>query len=74
MILPNHGSSISQDSSLNMTPWDNFYILGYKGPNEISQYVQYSSQTLISMVKFSDPECETLTRGNLYKFAMLNIT
>ena len=36
------------------------------------QDVPDREQTLISMVKFSDPKGETVTRGSLYKFAMLN--
>ena len=39
MIPPNQGSINSQDSSLKTTPWDNFYIVGYKDTNEIYQYV-----------------------------------
>ena len=35
MIPQNQGSSLSHDSSLNMTPRENFYISGYEGPNEI---------------------------------------
>ena len=34
MIPPNQGSNLSQDSSLNKTPRENCYILGYKGSNE----------------------------------------
>ena len=55
-----------------MTPMENHYISGYEGPNEISQDVPNREQTLISVVKFSGPGGETMTRGSLYKFSMLN--
>ena len=55
-----------------MTPGENCYILGYKGPNEVLQDVPDRARNLISMVKFLDPEGETMTHGILYKFAMLN--
>ena len=51
---------------------ENCYILGYEGPNEIFQDALDRAQTLISVVKVSNPEGETMTRGSLYKFAMLN--
>ena len=72
MIPPNHGSSLFQDSSLNRTPRDNYNISGYKDPNEISQDVIDRAWTLISVVKFLDPDDVTGTRVSLYKFAMLN--
>ena len=72
MIPPNQGSSLSKDSSLNKTPWENFYILGYEGPNEISQDVSYRAWTVTSMIKFLDPEGETVTCGSLYKFSMMS--
>ena len=72
MIPPNQGSSLSLDSSLNRTPRENCYISGYEGPNEISQDVPERAQTVLSMVNVSHPEGETVTRGSLYKFAMLN--
>ena len=72
MIPPNHGSILFQDSSLNRTPRENFYILGYKGPNEIAQDVSDRERTVLSVVSILDPEGETVTRGSLYKFAMLN--
>ena len=72
MIPPNQGSSLSQDSSLNRTPRDNCYISCYEGPNEISQDVPDRARTVLSVVKASDPEGETVTRDSLYKFAMLN--
>ena len=39
MITPSQGSSLFQDSSLNKTPGENLYILGYKDPNEIYEDV-----------------------------------
>ena len=72
MIPPNQGSIISQDSFLNRTPRENCYILGYKGPNEISQDVPDREHNLISMVKFSGLEGEIVTRGSPYKFTILN--
>ena len=73
MIPPNQGSSLFQDSSLNKTLRDNCYILGYEGPSEISQDVPDREQTLISMVKYSEPDGEIVTCGSMYKFSMLNI-
>ena len=55
-----------------MTPRENFYISGYKGPNEISQDVLEMEWNLLSVIKFSDPEDETVTCGIPYNFAMLN--
>ena len=55
-----------------MTPRENCYISGYEGPNEISQDVPERARTVLYVVKVSDPEGETVTRGSLYKFAMLN--
>ena len=72
MIPPNQGSSLSLDSSLNRTPRENCYISGYKSPNEISQDVAGRAHTIVSVVRFLDPECEIVTRGSLYKFALLN--
>ena len=73
MIPPNQGSILFHDSSLNRTPRDNLYILGCKGPNEILQYVLDRAWTVLSVVKFSYPEDETVTRGSPYNFAMLKI-
>ena len=64
MIPPNEGSIPFQDSSLNRTPRENCYISGYEGPNEILQDVPYREQTLVSLVKVSDPDDETGTRGS----------
>ena len=72
MIPPNQGSSLFQDSSLNRTPKENCYILGYEGPNAISQDVPNRAQNLISLVKVSDLDDETVTRGSPYKFFMMN--
>ena len=72
MIPPNRGSSLFQDSSLKRTPRENCYISGYEVPNKILQDVIYRARTLISVVKVSDPEGETVTCGSMYKFAMLN--
>ena len=72
MIPPSQGSNLSQDSSLNMTPRDNCNISGYRYPNEILQDVLDRAWTILSVVKFSDPEGETVTCGIPYNFAMLN--
>ena len=72
MIPTNQVSSHSLDSSLNRTPRENCYISGYEDPNEISQDVPNRARTVISVVKVSDPEGETVTCGSLYKFTMLN--
>ena len=74
MIPPSQDSNLFHDSSLNRTPRENCYILGYKLPNEISKDVPNREQTVISMVKFSDPEGQTVTHGSLYKFTVLNST
>ena len=55
-----------------MKTWENCYILGYKGPNEISQDVPDREQNLHFVLKFSEFEGETVTCGSLYKFSMLN--
>ena len=49
---------------------ENCYILGYQSPNEISQDVLEREQNVLSVVEFSDPEDETVTRGSLYNFVM----
>ena len=72
MIPPSHGSSLSEDSVLNRWPRENCYISGYKGPNEISQDVLDRAQTVLSVVKVSDLEGETVTCGSPYNFATLN--
>ena len=46
--------------------------MGYEGPNEILQDVPERAQPIPSVVRTSDPEDETVTRGSLYKFALLN--
>ena len=55
-----------------MTPRENCYISGYEGPNEILKDFLDRTHTLFSVVKVSDHEGEPVTRGSLYKFAMLN--
>ena len=72
MLSPNQGSSLFQDSSLNKTPRENCNISGYKDPNEILQDVPYRTWNLLSVVKFSDLEGETLTHGSPYNFTILN--
>ena len=64
MIPPNQGSSLFQDSSLNRTPGANCYILGYKGPNEISKDILEMEQTIISLVQVSELEDEIVTPGS----------
>ena len=73
MIPPNQVSNLFQDSSLNMTPMENFYIYGYKGEHEFLQDVPNRAWNLLSMVKFLDPDDETVRCEILYKFTMLNI-
>ena len=72
MFPLNQGSSLFQDLSLNRTPRENWNNLGYKDTNEILQDVTDREWTFFSMVKVSDPEGETVTRGSPYNFAMLN--
>ena len=72
MIPPNQGSSLFQDSSLNKKPRENCYILGYKSPNGISQDFIDREWTFLSVVKFLDTEGETVTRGSLYNFVIMN--
>ena len=71
MIPPNQGSSLSKDSSLNKTPWENCYISSYEIPNLISQDVADRAQIVVYVVKGSDPEGETVKRGSPSKFVML---
>ena len=54
IIPPSYGSSLFQNSSLNRTPGENCYILGYIGPNGISKAVPESVQTKISMIQILD--------------------
>ena len=72
MIPPNQGSILSHDSSLKKIPRDNCYISGYEGSNEISQDFPDRTRTAIYVVIVSDLEGETVTRGSLYEFTMLN--
>ena len=46
--------------------------MGYEGRNEISQDVPEREWSVLYVVKISDPEDETVTRGSLYNFPMLN--
>ena len=46
--------------------------MGYQGPNEISEDLLEMAWNLISLVEFSDPEYETVTRGSPYNFVVLN--
>ena len=72
MIPPRQCSSLSQDSSPNMTPREKYYLSGYEGPNEIYEDVPKREWNLIFVVKFLDPNDETITHGIPYNFAMLN--
>ena len=46
--------------------------MGYEYPNEIYQDVPDQEWTVIFVVKISDPDDETVTRGCPYNVAMLN--
>ena len=72
MIPPNQGFNLFQDSSLNKTPRENFYISIYEGPNGISKDVPDRAQTLLFVVKVSDLDDETVTCGIPYNLAILN--
>ena len=72
MLPPNQGSSLFQDSSLNMTPRENCNISRYKGLNKISEDVSKMEWNLIYLIQVLDPKDETVTRGSPYNFAMLN--
>ena len=72
MIPPNQGSGLFQDSSLNRTPRENCNISGYKGPNEIYEYVPKWAWNLLYVVEVLDFEDKTVTHGSPYNFAMLN--
>ena len=72
MIPPTQGSRLSKNSTLNRWPRENCYISGKEDPNEISQNVADRARTVVSVVKVSDPEGETVTCGSPYKFAMMN--
>ena len=72
MVPPIQGSSLSQDSTLNRTPRENFYISRYEGPNEISQDFTDMAHSLFYVVKVSYTEGETVTRESPYKFSILN--
>ena len=55
-----------------MTPMENHYRLGYRGPNGIHKYFPEISWTLISVVRSSELEDEKVTRGRLYNVSILN--
>ena len=61
MIPPNSGSSLFHDLYLKRTPRENWYMLGYEGPNEISQGVLDRERTLIYLVNILDLDDETWT-------------
>ena len=50
MIPSTYGSSLFQNSSLNGTPGENYYIFIYRGPNGIPEAVPEREQNLISVV------------------------
>ena len=72
MIPPNQGSSLFQDSSLNRTPRENFYISIYEDLNEFFKDFLDMGWNLIYVVKVSDPDDETRIGGSPYKFDMRN--
>ena len=72
MIPPNQGSNLFQNTIINMTPRDNLYISVWEDPNETYQDCADREGTIVFGVIFSYPECETVTRGIMYRFAMLN--
>ena len=51
---------------------ENCYISSYEGPNEISKDVPDREWNFVYVVKFSNPKGETVTRGNPYKFTIMN--
>ena len=72
MIPPHYGSILFQNSSLNRTPRENFYILSYIGPNEIYEYFPKIEWNLLSIFLVSDLEDEPVTHENPYNFVVLN--
>ena len=46
--------------------------MGYRGPNGIPKDFPEWAQTVLSMVRSSDLEDETVTRGSIYNLAVLN--
>ena len=46
--------------------------MGYKGPNEILEDFTERARTVLSVVRVSDSEDETMTREIPYNFAVLN--
>ena len=55
-----------------MTSRENYYILGYRGPNGNPEVVPKRAQNLHSVVRILDLEDETVTCGSPYNFAILN--
>ena len=55
-----------------MKPRENCNISFYKYPNEISQDVPDRARTVLFVVKFSNFDDETGTRGSPYNFNVLN--
>ena len=72
MIPPSYGCSLFQNSSLNRTPGENHYSLGYLGPNGIPEDVPEISRTVLSVVEISEPKYEPVTHGMPYNFTILN--
>ena len=46
--------------------------MGYRGPNGIPEDVPERARTVIFVVRISEPEDETVTRGRPYNFVVLN--
>ena len=55
-----------------MTPWDNFHILGYRGPNGTPKDIPERAQNVILVVRILDSEDELVTHGMTYNFTVLN--
>ena len=47
--------------------------MGYRGPNGIPEDVLEIARTILFVVRISEPEDETVTRGMPYNFTVLNI-
>ena len=46
--------------------------MGFRGPNGIPEDVPEREQTVLSVVRISEPEDEPVTRGMPYNFTVLN--
>ena len=55
-----------------MTPGENFYSIGYGGPNGILEAVLEREQNLIFVVRISEPEDEPMRCGIPYNFTIMN--